>query len=398
LGVSALVSGRVILRDHSIEVSAELTDVQNNTELWGNRYAGKDAEIISLQQQIARDVAKTLRPTLSGEEKEQVSKLGTQNREAYDLYLQGRYSWNKRTRSDIEMAISYFNQAIAKDPSYALAYSGLADAYSVLWNYGSNPMESYPKSNAAARTALEIDPSLAHPHAILGSNKMQYDWDFAGGEAEYKKALELDPSDATAHQWYATDLAWLGGRTNEAIDEVNRAHQLDPLSPIISFEQGFVYLTIRQFDKAINICEQLTIGNPKFALAHHCLAQAYWGKGIYEKVVEEYKVYGQLSGDRNDLEFASALEQGFHSSGWKGALAKAIEIRQAQRRVSYSSAYAIAALYAGLGDKDAAFNWLYTAYRERDALLEGLNTDFLLDPLRSDRRFIDLVHKVGLPQ
>jgi eukaryotic-like serine/threonine-protein kinase len=231
LGVSALVSGRVVLRSASIEVSAELTDLRDNTEIWGQHYSVKSTDILSLQQQIAGDIAEKLRSKLSSSERQQVTKQGTQNPEAYGLYLKGRYYWNRRTASDMATAISYFNQAIAKDPGYALAYSGLADVYTVLVSYGGIPTEAFPKSNAAARRALELDATLARPHAVLGLIEMAYDWDFAGGEAEFKKALQLDPNDATAHQWYAEKIAMIGGREQEAIAEVNRAHKLDPLSP-----------------------------------------------------------------------------------------------------------------------------------------------------------------------
>jgi len=398
LGVSALVSGRVLPRGDSIEVSAELTDVRDNTELWGRHYSGKSTDIISLQQQIAGDIAEKLRSKLSTSEKQQVTKQGTQNPEAYELYLKGRYFWNKQTYSDVATAISYFNQAIAKDPSYALAYSGLSDAYGDLPNFGGTANEDYPKSNAAARKALELDSTLARPHASLGSNEMDYDWDFAGGEAEYKKAFELDPNDATAHQWYAHDIGFIGGREQEALAEVNRARQLDPLSPSISVEVGEVHMRARRFDEAIAVCKKLANDDPTFALAHFCLAHAYWGKRTYSQVIEEWKTYGELSGNRNESEFASALEQGFRSGGWKGALSKGIETRQPQHKTGYSSAYRIAELYADLGDKERAFQWLNTAYQERDGLLEGLKTDFLLDPLRSDPRFAELVRKVGLPR
>ncbi len=194
LGVSALVNGRVVPRGDKVEVSAELTDVLDNTIIWGQHYSGKVADIISLQQQIAGDLAAKLRSNLNSAEKQQVTKQGTQNPEAYELYLKGRYSWSKRTAADLETAISYFNQAIAKDPSYALAYSGLAETYSILPNYGAKPSETYPKSNATARRALELDATLARPHAVLGVNEMEYDWDFAGGEAEFKKRSNSIPT------------------------------------------------------------------------------------------------------------------------------------------------------------------------------------------------------------
>jgi serine/threonine protein kinase len=398
LGVSALVSGRVVPRGDSIEVSAEITDVRDNTEIWGQRYSGNRTNIISLQQQIAGEVAEKLRSKLSTSERQQVTKQGTQNPEAYELYLKGRYYWNKRTASDIRTATSYFNQAVAKDPGYALAYSGLADAYGILPDYGDAPSENFPKSNAAARKALTLDATLARPHAVLGYSEMEYDWDFVGGEAEFKKAFELDSNDATAHQWYAEQIGSIGGREQEALAEANRAHQLDPLSPIIGGVFGFAHIWTQQYDEAIVICKNVANENPTFAAVHTCLATAYWEKRMYPQVIEEWKMYGQLSGDRSESEFASALEQGFRSAGWKGALTKGIEIRAAQRKTGYSSAYRIAELYADLGHKDAAFRWLNTAYQERDSLLVGLKTDFVLDPLRSDPRFAELVRKVGLPQ
>jgi serine/threonine protein kinase/tetratricopeptide (TPR) repeat protein len=398
LGVSALVSGRVVLRGDAIEVSAELTDVRDNTEIWGQQYRGKGTDIISLQQQIAGDIADKLRSTLSSREKQQVTKQGTQNPDVFELYLKGRYAWNKRGHSDLVTAISYFNQAIAKDPGYALAYSGLADAYSVLSSHGGTPTEDYPKSNAAARKALELDATLAHPHAVLGTNMMQYERDFAGGEGEFKKAFELDPNDATAHQWYAQNIGFIGGREREALAEINLAHQLDPLSPIISANAGAIRISARQYDEAIVICKKLANENPTFAQAHGCLTLAYGGKRMYPQVIEEWKVFGQLSGDRDFSAFISAMEQGFHSAGWKGALTKGIEVRLAQRKAGSLSAYWIAIMYSDLGDKDQAFRWLNTAYQERDLYLLKLKTDFLLDPIRSDPRFAGLVHKVGLPQ
>jgi eukaryotic-like serine/threonine-protein kinase len=283
LGVSALVIGRVLPRGDSIEVSAELTDVRDNTEIWGQHYSGKSTEIISLQQQIAGDLAEKLRSKLSTSEKQQVTKQGTQNPEAYQLYLKGRYSWNKQTPSDYANAISYFNQAIANDPGYALAYSGLAETYLVLTTNGGTPREDYPKANAAARKALELDATLARPHAVLGGFENGYDWDFAGAETEYKKAFELDPNDATAHAFYAFDIGLIGGREREALAEANRAHELDPLSPINSWQVGFVHIWARQFDEAIAVCKKLATENPTFASAHECLARAFGGSACTRK-------------------------------------------------------------------------------------------------------------------
>jgi len=398
LGVSVLVSGRVMAQGDTVEMSAELTDVRDNTEIWGHRYTGKRADIILLQQRMASDIAGRLRSTLSTADREQVTNQGTQDVEAYSLYLKGRYAWNNRTYSELAKAISYFNRAIAKDPEYALAYSGLADVYSVLPNYGGNPSEDFSKSNGAARKALELDATLAHPHAVLGSNEMQYDWDFAGGEAEFKKSFELDPNDATARQWYADDIGMIRGREQEALAEVNRAHELDSQSPVISRVVASVRVSARQYDEAIAICARLANENPTFAIAHDCLAYAYWGKRMYPQVVEEWRAYGQLTDDLHDSEFAAALEQGFRSADWKGALTGAIAFRQAQRKNGYYSALIIARFYADLGDRDQAFHWLNIAYQEHDWLLIGLNTYFQLDPLRSDPRFADLVRKVGLPQ
>ncbi len=269
LGVTALVSGRVTPHGDNVEISAELTAVRDNTVIWGQHYSGKSTDIISLQQQIAGDLADKLRSQLSSSEKQQVTKQGTQNPEAYELYLKGRYSWNKRTPSDIAAAISYFNQAIAKDPGYALAYSGLADAYLVLPDYGGTPSEDYPKANAAAHRALELDATLAHPHAVLGGIEMQYDWNVAGGEAKFKKAVEIDPNDATARQWYGERIGAIGGRGQDALAEINRAHQLDPLSPIITYEVGSIHIVERQYDEAIVVCKKLANENPTFAKSAH---------------------------------------------------------------------------------------------------------------------------------
>jgi TolB-like protein/DNA-binding winged helix-turn-helix (wHTH) protein len=398
LGVSALVIGRVAPHGDRIEVSAELTDVRDNTVIWGQHYSSKITDIISLQQQISGDLARKLRSRLSASEKQQVANQGTQNPEAYEFYLKGRYYTTRLTIPDIKEGINDFNQAIAKDPGYALAYSGLADAYGILPGLGGAPSEIYPKANAAARKALELDTTLARPHAILGSVEMFYDWDISGGEAEFKKALELDPNDANVHAWYAHGIVQIGGREQEAIAEAQRADKLDPLDPSLGTMVGLMYMFSRHYDDAVIACKRVADDNPTFALPHLCLAPTYWwGKRLYPQAIEEWQTYGQLSGDPDESEFASALARGYRSNGWKGALTNGIEARKAQRKKGYSSAFAIAAMYADMGQKDQAFTWLNTAYQERDWRLEGLNTEISLDPLRSDPRFTNLARKMGLP-
>jgi tetratricopeptide (TPR) repeat protein len=335
---------------------------------------------------------------LSASQKQQADLQGKENPEAYELYLKGRFYWDKQTRADLETAVDYFNQAIAKDPKYALAYAGLADAYALLPDYGASPTEDIPQSKAAALKAIQLDPTLARPHVDLGGIKMAHEWDFTGGETEFKKALKLDPNDAHAHERYADNLGALGGREQEALAEINRAHQLDPLSSDISVDIGIIYIDARQYDEAIVACKKVTHENPTFATAHTCLASAYWGKHMYPQVIEEYKAYAQITGDRNDSDYASAMEKGFRSAGWNGALSKSIEILQAQGKTGQSFAYNIAEAYADLGQKEQAFRWLNTAYQEHDELLMSLKTDYLVDPIRSDPRFAELVRKVGLPQ
>jgi serine/threonine protein kinase/tetratricopeptide (TPR) repeat protein len=401
LAVDALLTGRVVQHGDMIQVSADLTNVQDNTEIWGEHYERKASDVIPLQQQIAGDIAGKLRSKLTGAEREQVTKQGTQNTEAYQLYVKGRYYWNKRTLPDVKTAVSYFKQAIDKDPSYALAYSAMADAYTVMASEGGDPSDVIPKSNAAAKKALELDPTLAHPHAVLGNNEAGYDWDFSGGESEFKKAIELDPSDATAHQWYSLLIGEIGGKAQEAIDEASRACQLDPLAPIMRIALGDAYASSRQFDKAIETDQKIIAENPTFGAAHSELGNWYWAERKYPEAIQEWKISGQLQGDKNGIELGAALDAGFLSGGWQGALRKAVETYLAQRKANsgnYVSPYGIAESYAYLGDKDHAFEWLNTAYKEHDPGMPALPTDFYFDPVRSDPRFAELLRKVGLPQ
>ncbi len=382
-------------------MSADLTNVQDNTEIWGGQYERKASDIISLQQQIATDIAGKLRNKMSGAEKQQVTRQGTQNPEAYQLYVKGRYYWNKRTGADLKAAISYFNQAIDKDPGYAQAYAGLADVYVVMMAYGEgDPKDFFSKGAAAAAKALELDPTLARAHADLGLVKSQGNWDFAGGEAEFRKAIELDPSDATAHQWFSQSLSFMGGRAQESIAEANRADELDPLSAIISCALGDAYSFSHQFDRAIEQYQKVIAENPSFGAAHIDLSIAYFGAHKYVQVIEEYKTYAQLAGDKSYAELAPAMEAAFRSGGWPAAAHKAIDVLIGQRKAgtNHLASYTIADFYADTGDKEHAFEWLNIAYQEHNAYLIFLRTDPTFESLRSDRRYAELVHKVGFPQ
>jgi serine/threonine protein kinase/tetratricopeptide (TPR) repeat protein len=400
LAVDALLTGRVVQRGDSIQVTAELTRVQDNTEIWGEHYERNVADVLALQQQVAGDIAEKLRSKLSGTEKQRVTRQGTQNPEAYQLYVKGRYYWNKRTPADVNLAVSYFSQAIDKDPGYALAYSGIADSYVVMSAFGvEDPAVLFPKGAAAAGKALELDPTLARPHADLGLAKGQYSWDFSVSEAEFKRALELDPSDATAHQWLCQSLSFLGGRMQDAIRECNTARELDPLSPIIAHAQAGIYYFDHQNDKSIEMDKQVIIDYPSFSVAHLDLGYAYWVAHMYPQSIQEFQSYGQMSGDKIYSERASAMDSAFRSGGWPAAERKSIEVLTAQRNAkkNFLASYDIAVLYADLGDKDHAFEWLNIAYQEHCTWLAWLRTDPLLTPLHSDPRFAELERKIAFP-
>jgi eukaryotic-like serine/threonine-protein kinase len=395
LTVDALLTGRIVQHGDSIDVSAELTNVRDNTEIWGEHYARKASEIIDLQQQIAGDIAGKLRKTMSSAEKKQVTKQGTENAEAYRLYVKGRYLWNKRTHADIMEAMGDFQKAIDLDPNYALAYSGLADCYGVLPTYG-GALSDYAKADAAARKALELDPTLGHPHALIGSDWLQHDWDFSGGEAEYRKAIELDPSDATAHQWFSEDLGAFG-RVEESIKEANLARQLDPLSPIIAFAPMEAYMHARQWDKAIDEGKKMIAEYPTFGRVHSLLAEYYWFRKDYPKTIEEFKTAAQLMNDADGAEFAAALESGYKAGGWHKALEQGAAARVRQRKAGiFISNLEIAKLFADLGDNDQAMYWLENGYKEHDFFMEAIQTSFQLDPLRSDPRYLELLKKMHM--
>ena len=399
LGVEALVTGRVVQRGDELSISAELVDAREDKQLWGEQYSRKLAEIPAVQQEIATSISENLRLRLTSEEKTHLSKSSA-NSEAYQLYLKGRYHANQATAASLKKSIDYFQQAIDKDPSYALAYAALADSYSALgggWQYFS-PSDSLPKAKAAARRALDLDNTLAEAHAALAYATF-FDWDWSGAEREFRRAIELNPNSALSHERYAEYLkARL--RFNESVVEAQRALVLDPLSPEIVSQLGSIYLFSGRYDEAIGQFEKALELNPNLPVIRSMLAWAYAMKHMYPQALAEYDKIG-------DQDKTVAAENQFVAGGlgWvyavSGRRADALNIAHELEDLSshaYVDFYEVAGIYAGLGDKREAFRWLERGYEQRSATMVYLGFDVFWQGIRSDPRFADLLRRIGLPQ
>jgi len=395
LKVGTVLEGSVRKSANKLRITAQLIDVQTQEHLWSRDYDRVLQDVFAIQSDIAQQVAEALKVRLLTGEKGQIEKKATEDLEAYTLYLKGRYFWNKRTEADLNKAILYFEQAIKIDSSYALAYSGLADSYSLLANRGYlSPKEACPRAKAAATKAVEIDDMLAEAHASLAHVKMAYDWDWLVAEREFKRAIELNPSYATAHQFYARYL-WEMERHDEAIAEIKRAEELDPLSLPISAGVGLALLKARRYDQAIEQLRKTQEMDPNFANAHLVLGWTYLRKGMGEQAIAELQKMITLSGD--SLLAAAALVQAYAKLGKRREAQKRLDqvIELSKNRPAKSS-YFIAASYAELGEKDQALAWLQKAYDERNDFLLGIRSDPSFNSLRSDPRFAALLKKVGL--
>ncbi|HKS26782.1 MAG TPA: protein kinase [Pyrinomonadaceae bacterium] len=401
LKVKAVLTGRVIQRGDALSISAELVDAGTGRQIWGEQYNRKLTDLLAVQEEISRQISEKLRVRLTGEEQKQTARRSTANTEAYQLYLRGRYHWNRRSEDDIRKSIEYFQQAIALDPSYALAYAGLADAYQVLPSYSKiEPDEAYPKARAAAQKALEIDGTMAEPHASLAVVKYEYEWDFPGAEREYRRAIELNPNYASAHQWYAEFLSAML-RHDEAEREIRRALELDPLSIIINSIAGVIYLNMRQPDKAAEQLKKAIALEPNFARTHLFLSFAYEDKGTFEEAIQEFQKTTMLTGTPPDVaeKLAGALREAYKTGGVKGYWQKKVEIAEDfYRRGADIPPTALAAVHARAGDHERALEWLEKAYRQRDATLPSIRNDPGFDALRSDARYVEILRRVGLPQ
>ena len=394
LGVRAVLTGRIMQRGDSVTIGVELVDARDNKQLWGEQYERKLSDMISVQREIAQEITSNLRLRLSGSEQERATKHYTEKPDAYQLYLRGRFYWNKRTGEAIKTAIEYFNQAIEKDPGYALAYVGLADCYVVPAN-PQPPNEKMPKARAAAMRALELDETLAEAHTALARVLVVYDWDWAGAEKEFKRAIELNPRYAGVHQWYGGYLEMLG-RRDESLAERRQALELDPLSLTINFELGLAFYYARDYDKAIQQFQKTLELDPNFPLVYAHLPAAYEQKGMYDEAIAGFQKGITLRGGTEWSFSMSGLGHVYGLSGKKAEARAVLDELQRTSRQQYVPADSIALIYAGLGEKDQALTWLEKAYEEHAFKMAWLKVEPQWDSLRSDPRFADLVRRVGL--
>ena len=400
LRVRAVLTGRITQRNDSLLITAELVDVENNHRLWGGQYDRKMSDVLALQSDISREISEQLRVTLTGDQEKRVTKHFTENTEAYQAYLKGRYYWNKRTGNDVKKAIEFFDQAIAKDPNYALAYAGLADCYIVIPNYAEvSAQDAYTKAKNAALKALELDDSLAEAHTSLGGIRSDYEWDFAGAEKELKRAIELNPNYATAHHWYAQYLSTMG-RHQEAIAEIKRAQELDPLSLIITYVVADTYLKARQYDQAIEQFRKTIEMDKTFSRSYRYLGNTYIEKGMYSEAITQFQTADGLSGvdPEKAANRAKELRDAYAAAGPQGFWTKQLDLLKQDSEHGSVSPYRIAGVYARLGDLNQTLTWLEKAYHDHDAYLVYLKIDPEFDRFRSDPRIIDLMRRIGLPQ
>ena len=395
LNVDAVVEGTVLRFGDQVRITAQLIEASTDKHLWSQSYEGELRDTLALQNRVAREIADQIRINLTPQEQAALKNVRVVNPEAYESYLKGRYFWNKRTADGLKAALAYFNQAIEEDPKYAQAYSGLADTYALLgdWQYAVMiPKEAFPKAKAAAIKALELDSALGEAHNSLAFVLDGFDWDFDSAGKEFRRAIELNPGYATAHHWYAWHLSLLG-RYDEAIAEMRKAENLDPLSLIINADLAELLVLAHSYDESIQQSRKTIEMDPNFALAHNQLAQAYLQKHMYDKAVAELQKAVQLSGG-SPTSIAN-LARAYVLSGNRSEAEKLLSDLKKRSNPGYSNASEIAMIYASLGDTDQAMSWLEKGYEER------FNPGVLLrpgfDPLRSDSRFQNLVHRIGLP-
>jgi eukaryotic-like serine/threonine-protein kinase len=393
LNVDAIVEGTVLRSGGHVRITAQLILASTDHHLWAESYDRELKDVLALQNDVARAIANEIRIALTPQEETRLLATRPVNPEAFEAYLKGRYYWNKRTGQGIRKASDYFQQAIEKDAGYGLAYSGLADCNSGLaWHGFISPAEALPRAKAAALKAIDIDPQSGEAHASLAL-VLHHQGDWAGAETEFKRALELSPRYANAHHWYGDYLSVMG-RHEEALVEARRAFELDPLSPIINTWLGLRYYLARRYDEAIAQSRKTLEFDPSFAPAHLLLGQAYLLKGMHEQAISELQTAASLSG-ASPL-YMAQVGVAYAAAARNADALSVVDRLQKEARQSYVSPYGLAQIYAALGDKPHALKWLQIAYDEPAVWISYVNVDPILDPIRSDPRFQQLVHRVGL--
>jgi tetratricopeptide (TPR) repeat protein len=394
LGVEAVVEGSVSRADGKVRVTAQLIEAASDKHLWAQMYERELRDVLSIQSEAAQSIARAIRLELTLPEKAQLAKTRRVDPAAYEAYVKGRYFWNKRGGDNLKKAIGLFQQALDADPAYAVAYSGIADSYTQL-GYASllAPREVFPKARSAAEKALELDATLAEPHASLAYVKFYFDWDWVGAEREFRRAIDLNPKYPTAHAWYAYFLT-ATGRLPEARAEIERAQELDPLSVPIASDMGFLLHYSYEQDRAAEELRKALEMNPQFPLAHLFLGRVYQAKGLYEQAIAEYQATGPL---REWVPTIAAIGYVYGVTGRRQEALQVLSNLEALSKKEYVTSYAVALVHAALGDKDQAFAWLEKGVEERTHWLVWLKRDVRWEPLRSDPRFAEVIRRVGLP-
>lgn len=385
LNVRAVVTGRLRRHGDIISIQADLIDLQNVAQLWGQHYDHKLSDVLLVQDDISRDIFENLRLKLNVDEKKQL--------EAYGLYLKGRNAWNKRTGDALLQAIDYFNQTIQIDPNNSAAYAGLADCYNMLVVYGRlEPKDGFPKAKEAALKALEIDENSAEAHSSLAFINFRWDWNRAATEREFQAAIKLKPGYAPAHQWYSSYLVAVE-RFDEAIAEAKRTEELEPLSFVASSHLGWIYYLSGKNDAAIEQCKKILELDPNSFPARRYLGLAYEAKGMYPEAIAEFQTGVKLSGSPLML---ALLGHAYAASGKRAEAQQVLTDLQQLQGQRYVSPYTVAAIYAGLGDKDQTYKWLEKAVEGRDIWLMNLKVDPVFAKLRSERKFTDILARIRL--
>ena len=394
LNVDAVVEGTVLRSGEQVRITAQLIEASTDKHLWSQSYQGELKDTLALQSEVARAIADQIQINVNPQEQAALKSVKAVNPQAYQSFLKGRFFWNKRTAEGLKIALAYFNQAIEEDPKYAPAYSGLADTYSLLgdWQYAAmTPKEALPKAKASAIRALELDNALGEAHNSLAFCLDGFDWDIKSAGMEFQRAIALNPGYATAHHWYAWHLSLLGNY-DEAIAEMRKAQDLDPLSLIINADLAELLVLAHSYDESIRQSRKTIEMDPNFALAHNQLAQAYLQKHMNDEAVAELRKAAQLSGESPTV--MANLARAYVATGKKSDAIKILNDLTKRSNATYSHASEIAVIYAALGDNDQAINWLEKGYEER--FNPGVLLRPGLDPLRSDPRFQDLARRVGL--